>query len=130
MISSWLGPPVNWFLDLINLTRCLLTLNWFFQKKITSLHMFSPKSVQVCASQNAGDSLKNPYPLLILTLSPFTSEPKSTTSIWLFIAKLNLSLTKYLNLHWYYLYRNYGFTVKIIGWQMPCVVSRSEFVKT
>ena len=34
---------------------------------------------------------------------------------WLFITTLNLSLTKYLSLHWFYLYRTFGFTVKIIA---------------
>ena len=56
--------PVYSFLDLINLTRYLLTSKWFVQIFLYHciLRFLQIKSVQVCAPQNAGDSLKKPLP--------------------------------------------------------------------
>ena len=54
---------------------------------------------------------------------------KGTTSIWLFITKLKLSFIKYLSSHWFYLYRNFGLTIRTVGSKMLCVVGQSHSLK-
>ena len=51
-----------------------------------------------------------------------------TTSMRHFIVKL--SFTKYLNLHWFYIYRNFGVNVKFTGLKLQRVVSQlGKFAK-
>ena len=55
-----ISTPVYSCLDLINLIRYLLISNWFFQIFLYHyiLRFLHIKSIQICAPQDVGDSLK------------------------------------------------------------------------
>ena len=123
--------PICSFVDLINFTRYLVTskMTQFFwigsQNFVTD---FNPSRLFCHPAHHIFKKTSLPLPSFIQIVSLVYMAPNSTTLVWLFITKLNLSLTKYLDLHWFYLYRNLSLTVKTIGSEMPYAVRKSEIV--
>ena len=83
-LSRAYSDPHHSFLDLINLTRYLVTSKWLVQ--IFLLHFLQIKSVQLCASANAGDFLeKTPPPSPALptrATKNITNWPRAKGMLW------------------------------------------------